>query len=81
MVTVLREGGFRFAIHANDHGPPHVHAYGRGGMTRILIGGPTHRPLVVSVAGMMNRDARDARRIVDENRGRLMLAWRRMHGD
>jgi hypothetical protein len=35
MVTVHRAHGFQFAIFVNDHSPPHVHVFGKGGEAKI----------------------------------------------
>ena len=78
MVTVHRAYGFRFVIFLNDHSPPHVHVFGRGGEARIILEGPGG----VRLDGSAGIHRGDLRRIVPEarrERERLIAMWRRIH--
>jgi hypothetical protein len=80
MVTVHRAFGFRFAIYANDHGPPHVHVLGAGGAARILLTGPGGvRP--DWIVGIGRADLRRILREVERQKGQLLREWRRIHGE
>lgn len=75
MITVLREGGFRFVIYTDDHQPAHVHVYGDG-EARIDILSLQPR----SFRGMRRRDLEKAIAIVAANRERLLERWSEIHG-
>ncbi|MCI0435528.1 MAG: DUF4160 domain-containing protein [Gemmatimonadetes bacterium] len=77
MPTVLRTGGFEFAIHINDHPPAHVHAYNADGECRIVI-----EPDVVldTFWNMKEVDARQAVRLASRHEPYLRSEWERIHG-
>ena len=50
MVTVLRESGYRFVIHTDDHAPAHVHVWARGKVAKLLL-----EPVSVVKTGGFNR--------------------------
>jgi hypothetical protein len=75
MITVLREGGFRFVIYTDDHEPAHVHVYGDG-EARINI----LRLEPISLRGMRRRDLEKAIAIVAANRERFLERWEEIHG-
>ena len=78
MPTVLRRAGFRFMIFQGDaeHAPPHVHAI--KGSAEVVI--YLHPVEVRQVREMGRMDVRAAVRIVEENHGLLVAAWRRLNG-
>lgn len=75
MITVLREGGFRFVIYTDDHEPAHVHVYGDG-EARINI----LRLEPISFRGMRRRDLEKAIAIVAANREGFLERWEEIHG-
>jgi hypothetical protein len=79
MVTVHREGGFRFAIYLEDHKPAHVHVYGDGEM-KINLLSADGRPQVVDYIGMRAGDVRKALRIVIAQQLMLVAKWEEFHG-
>jgi hypothetical protein len=48
MVTVHREGGFRFVIYRDDHPPAHVHVIKDGEIIVQLLG-PAGQPLLFKI--------------------------------
>jgi len=80
MRTVHRAGSLRFVVFPDDHGPPHVHVFSAGGEAKLLLGEADGRPALVWARGM---DRGRLRRTMAEtlaHRGKLLLAWRRVHG-
>ncbi|MEX6507347.1 DUF4160 domain-containing protein [Jiella sp. M17.18] len=75
MVTVLREGGFRFVIYTDDHEPAHVHVFGDGEARIDLL-----RLVPLSVRGMKHRDVGEALEIVARNRISFIARWEQIHG-
>ena len=77
--TVHRAGKLRFVVFLDDHGPPHVHVFSAGGEAKLLLGEAQS-----AGAGLGARDgSRRLRRAMTEtlaHGGKLLLAWRRMHG-
>lgn len=81
MGTVMREPGWRFVIHTDDHAPPHVHAIRRGGgEVKVTIPRPDERVAVLRVKDLPTHEAMRAVRLVEEHRAQLMLAWEKIHG-
>lgn len=78
MVTVHREGGFRFAIYRDDHEPAHVHVMKDGEVIMNLIGADG-RPEVRDVYGMTRADIRKVKRIVIDRQAEFLAAWQEMH--
>jgi len=79
MVTVHREGGFRFIIFTDDHEPAHVHVFGDGA-AKINLLGEGGAPELVSADGMKMGDIRKAMRIVAGQQGQMLERWRKIHG-
>ncbi len=79
MVTVHREGGFRFIIFTDDHEPAHVHIFGDG-MAKVNLQSETGAPGLVFADGMEAGDIRKAMRIVARERDGLLQRWRDIHG-
>lgn len=76
MPTILRIGGWRFAVYPNDHPPAHVHVIGPGWVVVVNLYGPVVR----EVLGPCSE--REARRVLDlsgENGAVLLEGWRRFH--
>ena len=71
MVTVLREGGFRFVIFTDDHEPAHVHVYGDG-EAKIQLVGRDGGPELIWVQRLRSSDIRKAMAIVIRNRSELL---------
>ena len=64
----------------DDHGPPHVHVFSAGGEAKLFLGEGDARPVLDWARGM---DRGNLRRAIAEtlaHRGKLLLAWRRLHG-
>lgn len=78
MVTVHRAHGFRFVIFANDHSPPHLHVFGRGGEAKILLEQES-----VKLERFIGLSRADVRIVLSEAQGmreHLLVAWRKLHG-
>jgi hypothetical protein len=78
MVTIHRAYGFRFVIFPNDHSPPHVHVFGQGGETKIVLESPGGIRLDW-VAGIGRGDLRKVMQEVERERERLIAMWRMIH--
>ena len=78
MVTVHRAHGFRFVIFANDHSPPHLHVFGRGGEAKILLEQESVR--VERFIGLSRADVRLVLSEAQVMREQLLATWRRLHG-
>lgn len=78
MVTVLRAGGLRVVIYANDHPPAHVHVMGDGEAKIDLTGG-NGQPELVWADGMTRAEVRRAMRLVAENQDQLLARWEEIH--
>ena len=76
MPTVLRLDGLRFVFYPNDHPPAHAHVVGPDWEAVINLIGIELR----EVYSCAEPDARRALRLVAENQGILLNAWRRIHG-
>ena len=81
MPTVHRAGNLRFVVFLDDHGPPHVHVFAPGGEAKLLLGDADGRPALVWARGMDRGDLRRAMTETLSHRGKLLLAWRRVHGE
>ncbi len=79
MVTVHRQFGLRFAIHADDHEPAHVHVIGDGEI-KVVIRGADGKPELIDANDMKRGDIRKAVRIVTERQNYFMARWREIHG-
>lgn len=79
MVTVHREGGFRFIVFTDDHEPAHVHVFGDGA-AKINLLGKGSAPELVYADGMKTADIRKAMRIVAEQQDHMLERWREIHG-
>lgn len=77
MPTVLRERGFRFMIHSDDHLPAHVHVFSGGNEAIIEFDGPIR---IRDNKEFNNRELAIAKLIVRDNLETLTLKWRRIHG-
>ena len=80
MPTVHRAGNLRFVIFLDDHGPPHVHVFSAGGKSKLLAEGADGRPAVLWARGMDRGKLRQAMTETLAHRGKLLLAWHRLHG-
>ena len=84
MPTVHRAGNLRFVVFLDDHGPPHVHVFSAGGEAKLLLGEADGRPaLAPGLIWARGMDRGNLRRAMAEtlaHRGKLLLAWRRVHG-
>lgn len=79
MPTVHRAGDLRFVIFLDDHGPPHVHVFSAGGEAKLLLEGSDGRPALLWARGMDRGRLRLAMTGTLAHRGKLLLAWRRLH--
>lgn len=79
MVTVLRAGGLRVVVFANDHLPAHVHIFGDG-EAKIDLLGPDGSPTLVWAFGMSRGEIRRAMRIVVARQAFLLARWEEIHG-
>lgn len=76
MSRIYGEGGFQVHIWPNDHPPAHVHVVRAEGLAVVDL-------LTMSIReahDMKPPDIRRAFRIVEENRDRFLLEWRKIHG-
>ena len=78
MVTVHREGGFRFAIYRDDHEPAHVHAMKDGEVIVNLVGAGG-RPEVRDARGTTTSDIRKIVGIVNARQSEFLAKWQEMH--
>jgi nucleoside-diphosphate-sugar epimerase len=78
MPKVHQEDGCDVYIFLNEHPPPHVHVYVGDGMISFWL-----EPVSVKeVRGKVKaNERRKARRVVENNRERLLLAWAEIHGE
>ena len=79
MVTIHRAFGFRFMIFSNDHAPPHIHVFGRGGEAKISFIG-VDETAVDWVVGIGRQDMRRILAEVSEHRERMIAEWEQLHG-
>ena len=79
MPTVHRAGSLRFVVFLDDHGPPHVHVFSAGGEAKLLLEGADGRPALLWARGMDRSKLRQAMTETLARRGKLLLAWRRLH--
>ena len=79
MVTVHREGGFRFAIYRDDHEPAHVHIMKDGEVIVNLVGADG-KPEVRQAYGTSTADIRKIVRIVVARQAEFLAKWQEMHG-
>ena len=77
MPTIVRQAGFRVMVHTSDHAPAHVHCY-RG---KRLIKVRLSDCLILFREHASDRDIKVALKIVRQHRGRLLKAWRTIHGE
>ena len=80
MGTVMREGGWAFIIHTDDHPPPHVHVRRAGGEARVSLPPPGECVRVLRVRRLTTHEAMRAVRLVEKHRERLLLEWEEIHG-
>ncbi len=80
MPTVHRAGNLRFVVFLDDHGPPHVHVFAPGGEAKLLLGEADGRPVLDWARGMDRGSLRWAMTETLAHRGKLLLAWHRLHG-
>ena len=78
MVTVHREGGFRFVIYRDDHEPAHVHVLKDGEIIVNLVGAEGRPELRISY-GAKGADARKVLRIVTKRQAEFLAKWQEMH--
>jgi len=78
MVTVYREGGFRFAIYRGDHEPAHVHVMKDGEVIVNLVGADG-KPEVRNAYGTSKADVRKVVRIVAARQAEFLAKWQEMH--
>jgi hypothetical protein len=79
MVTVHREGGFRFVIYKDDHEPAHVHVI-KDGETIITLVGGDGKPEVRRDVGTTKADLRRIMRIVSQRQQTFLADWQEIHG-
>lgn len=79
MVTVHREGGFRFAIYRNDHEPAHVHILKDGEVIVNLLGADG-KPQIRQDYGSTLADIRKALRIVADRQAEFLAKWQEING-
>jgi Domain of unknown function (DUF4160) len=79
MVTVHREGGFRFVIYKDDHEPAHVHVQGDGEVI-INLAGEDGIPKVRRANGATYADLRKALQIVTREQSAMLFKWQEIHG-
>lgn len=78
MVTVHREGGFRFAIYRDDHEPAHVHVIKDGEVIVNLVGA-NGGPELRQAYGTSTADIRKIVRIVTARQAEFLAKWQEMH--
>ena len=80
MGTALREGGWAFIIHTDDHPPPHVHARRGNGEVKVSLPPPGECVQVLRVRHLAPHEAMRGVRLVEQHREWLLLEWKRIHG-
>ena len=78
MVTVHREGGFRFTIYRDDHEPAHVHVQKDGEVIVNLVGAGG-RPEVRDARNTSTADIRKIVGIVNTRHFDFLRKWQEMH--
>jgi hypothetical protein len=79
MVTIHREGGFRFVIYKDDHEPAHVHVQKDGEVIIYLVGSGGN-PEIRNEYGSTNADVRKALQIVTREQKAMLTKWQEIHG-
>jgi hypothetical protein len=77
MPTVLRVRGYRFIIFFNDHPPAHIHVKHAEGGAKVRLKAVE----ITEYYQLTQRQLREIRDIVEENRDYLMEKWREIQGD
>lgn len=80
MPTVLRQDGFEFRIHTDDHEPAHVHIFKVGGEVIVNLGDQTTPVSVRENFGMPKKEERKALVIAGDNQEYLLERWGGIHG-
>lgn len=75
----------RFTVHVfappREHVPPHVHVFVDGDEVEIGLGDEDRAPYVRRIRGkVLDREVREALRIVMDNQERFLEEWRKLHG-
>ncbi|HVU14686.1 MAG TPA: DUF4160 domain-containing protein [Phototrophicaceae bacterium] len=78
MPTVHQEAGCNFKINTNDHTPAHVHVYVGSGVVQIYL---DDHATVKYKSGVSISDVQKAQRITLANQGKLLKAWKTIHGE
>ena len=74
--TLLRIGPYRFAIHSNDHPPPHVHVKSPGGRAAFLLGPVEYR----DSTGYTRRELTRIEELVRRHESEFLRRWRERFG-
>lgn len=80
MVTIHREGGFRFFFYSNEHAPAHVHVERNAGEAKFNLLGENGGPELVEADGLKKSDIRRAMAIVEENVAAFLERWMEIDG-
>ncbi|MGD1900952.1 MAG: DUF4160 domain-containing protein [Geitlerinemataceae cyanobacterium] len=79
MPTILRQDGFAVRLYFNDHEPPHVHVFKAEGQAKIALGDGEQLPWLLEVREMDNKTAKQALKLVLENRAYLSGKWKEFY--
>lgn len=80
MVTVHREGAFRFAVYRNDHEPAHIHVLGDGEVI-VNLKGEGGLPEIRQSVGTTRADRRKVLAIVTERQAWLLARWQEIQDE
>ncbi len=81
MGTMLFQDGFSVMIFVLDHPPPHVHIFKASEQLVVNLGDANTKPVVRENKGMSRQNKRRALELVASHQARLLLEWRRIHGN
>ncbi len=84
MPTILRKGGFVVKLYGppREHPPPHVHVeHGPAELVVIRLRTKDSSQRIWRAYGMKDSDIVTAYRLVEAHHGRILRAWRKLHGD
>lgn len=78
-MLALRVDGFTSYVYANDHSPPHVHAFRSGTECLIRLGTKDQPAMLLKQGSMRSIDARRAVWIATGSWELLLMRWRMLH--
>lgn len=81
MPSVLRIDGLRVMMFPNDHPPPHVHVFGKGGEALFYLGCPLGPPTLRDRYRFSSTEVNRIRIALQPHVPQLCALWEEMHGN